>query len=631
LFEQAQNLEYLNLSGTTLPGLGDFIELENLTHLFLNDVIFTDGLFNASQNIIQQDLTQLLRNNRRITHLGLNGIELSDPQVLFDELLGGQLLFDTVSLELSDAGVEFLPAFFPNQFENLEVLDLSDNPLNFSGSQGSLFELFLQAQKLEYLNLSGTTLPGLGEFVELEGLTHLLLNDVTFGGGPFEASQNIIQQDLTQLLRNNRRVTHLGLNGVELSDPRVFFDELLGGQLLFDTVSLELSNAGVEFLPVFSPNQFRSLELLDLSNNPINFEASQGSLFEVFQQAQRLEYLNLSGTTLPGLGELIELEGLTHLLLNDVRFGSGSFDITPNIIQQDLTQLLRNNRRVTHLGLNGIELSNSRVFFDELIGGQLLFDIVSLELSDAGIEFLPVFFPNQFSNLEVLDLSDNPINLSASQSSLLEVFEQAQSLQYLNLSNINLLDLNELLSLRSLRSLILNSDEPVNYSTQTLNEILLNNQYLTDLGLNGIQLQTNLSSILNTIADSAVVNLAIANIGADEIVLPIFLIERLESLDISSNNLTELVNLEFAEQLESLILNDNAIVDIAGLLVDLPSLDALSLLNNEAIACDDLDILVEHFGGNVQVINPENCGVVSGDVIDSAALSAIVNLVLQDE
>ena len=116
--------------------------------------------------------------------------------------------------------------------------------------------------------------------------------------------------------------------------------------------------------------------------------------------------------------------------------------------------------------------------------------------------------------------------------------------------------------------------------------------------------------------------------------LPDLLIERLQSLDVSSNGLTELPNLELAQQLESLVLDDNSFVDIGALLVDLPSLNFLSLLNNSAIACEDLELLANQFGSDVQIINPDDCGVVEEpepEPVDAAALYALISFILLEE
>ena len=132
-----------------------------------------------------------------------------------------------------------------------------------------------------------------------------------------------------------------------------------------------------------------------------------------FTQGSNIEQLNLSGITLSfaqDLFELNNLDSLTHLLLNDIEFSDefvNQFDV-----QQNIVDILRNNRRITHLGLNGV-LNFSDQFANDSFQ---LFDailprVVSLELSDIGLEFLP--FPlDQYTQLEVLDLSDNPLVLS---------------------------------------------------------------------------------------------------------------------------------------------------------------------------------------------------------------------------
>ena len=436
----------------------------------------------------------------------------------------------------------------------------------------------------------------------------MVLNDVVFDVPSFALDG--IEQELLAVIQNNPNITHLGLNGFNLNDPAQLFNELS-----LDLVSLELSDTGLEFLPL-PLDQYSQLEVLDLSDNPLAFFES------LFAQAQTLERLDLSGTILPDLSGLFDLENLTYLVLNDVSFDVPSFALDG--IEQELLAVVQNNPGIIHLGLNGFNLNDSTQLFNELS-----LELVSLELSDTGLEFLPLSL-DQYPQLEVLDLSDNPLEFLGPLESL------ESSLRVLNLSNTNLPTLNELLPLTALTSLSLNNEVAVNYSTQILNQILLNNERLTNVGLNGIQLQADSDLILDTIANSSVVELEIANIGAVDFVLPERLIERLQLLDVSNNSSIqplnlELLNLELAEQLESLILDDNEIVDIDDLFTDFPALNFLSLLGNEAIACGDLDILVAEFGDNVEIVNPENCGVVQKEPMSSAALFSIISFILLNE
>jgi hypothetical protein len=267
----------------------------------------------------------------------------------------------------------------------------------------------------------------------------------------------------------------------------------------------------------------------------------------------------------------------------------------PIQIQQQLSDVLRDNPGIRHLGLNGFELTDPYALFNELST-----DIVSLELSNTGLSHLPVPL-DQFTQLEVLDLSDNSIDFLGPLTAL------EFRLKKLNLSNTNLPNLNELLSLKSLTHLFLNQSLAVSYSTQDLNQILLNNELLTHVGLTGIQLQTDLNLILNTVADSLVVWLEIANVGASTLAMPPLLIERLEYLDVSSNNLAELFEIGFAQQLESLIFEDNGVTNIDWLLVNLPALKLVNLSRNDSITCNDLDALSAHFGETVELTRPANC------------------------
>jgi len=129
-----------------------------------------------------------------------------DPnlQACFDEMATANNWVEAEDADIllcPDRDIQFVDGI--EQLTSLVELDLSNNPLNVSS------ELFLvQAQALEKLNLSGTVLLDFSSLLNLQQLTHLLLNDVT----TFDLGL-ISQQQLLDIIRINPRITHLGLNG----------------------------------------------------------------------------------------------------------------------------------------------------------------------------------------------------------------------------------------------------------------------------------------------------------------------------------------------------------------------------------------------------------------------------------
>ena len=119
--------------------------------------------------------------------------------------------------------------------------------------------------------------------LELRQLTHLYLNDLNFAD---PNSSTFVHQQVLDLVNQNPGVTHLGLNGIQIEDPYSLFNSLSS-----DLVSLELSNTGLDILPV-PVDQYEQLEILDLSYNPsLTFDFSTVTLFS---QAETLKQLNLS-------------------------------------------------------------------------------------------------------------------------------------------------------------------------------------------------------------------------------------------------------------------------------------------------------------------------------------------------
>ena len=79
---------------------------------------------------------------------------------------------------------------------------------------------------------------------------------------------------------------------------------------------------------------------------------------------------------------------------------------------------------------------------------------------------------------------------------------------------------------------------------------------------------------------------------------------QLRFLDLANNNISNITPLEELPQLGGLNLNNNLITDIRPLL-NISSLTSVSLLGNDEIPCNQVQLLRERFNGNL--ILPENC------------------------
>ena len=221
------------------------------------------GIYKAFKKVSLVCISRSLNVIFAIVLLSLSGHAVSAPlptfsdpnmQACFDEMAAANNWQQAEDVDIlicsnrnivSQSGIDQLP--------NLVELDLSDNPLD------DYFPLFAQAQTLKRLNLSGTSLFDLWSLYDLTELTHLILNDVTVT----DADVFQIQQQLTDIVRNNPGITHLSLNGFALNDSPALFDELSP-----NLVSLELSNTGLQYLPV-PLNQYIQLESLTLNSNGI--------------------------------------------------------------------------------------------------------------------------------------------------------------------------------------------------------------------------------------------------------------------------------------------------------------------------------------------------------------------------
>ena len=226
---------------------------------------------------------------------------------------------------------------------------------------------------------------------------------------------------------------------------------------------------------------------------------------------------------------------------------------------------------------------------------------MSLELSNTVLEFIPVEL-DDYEQLTVLDLSDNPLEVASIQI--------PATVEQLNLSGSTLFG-------------------SVNFASQDLTHLILN-----DVTFDGLEEDSDVVSDLFALLEtnSGITHLGLNGLELGFRMLGLFELLSLDlvSLELSNTGLEFLPQVSEFEELEVLILDDNELIDISPLFADLPSLNVLSLLGNEMIACDVLTALLESFEGDIDLRAPENCGVVQNQ-LNVAALSVIISLILNDE
>lgn len=551
-------LNNLDLSNTRLFTLFDLQNLSALTQLRLNHVDYQSDSF-----MIESQLQQIILNNPGITELGIGGIALSEPFNFFM-----QLSPQIVALELSNMGLQ-TPPMELDQFPQLTHIDLSNNPLE---AVGPLFGL---ENQIKHLNLSHTRLYDLGELTNLTALETLQLNDIRFSNtDPFMAEQSAQQlgQQVQQIAINNPNLQHLAINGIKIDDPFMLFSNLSS-----QISTLALGNTGLT-MPVPTA-QFPQLTHLDISNNPLEF------LDSLQQLENQLEFLDVSGTKLQDLGDIISLNNLTALRMNDLPLNM----IDPYMLETQIQSIISNNTQLTELAINGIALQDAMMLFNALSP-----EIRHLSLSDTGLDYIPVPLA-QFAQLAAIDLSHNPLEWIGPLQGL------ENQLTAINLSHTKLYDLYDLTNLNNLESLQLNdiafSGSPTTGIDSQVQQIMLNNPRLRALGINGIPIN-DAFDFFNQLPPETKM-LSLGNTGLTQIPVPLDQFEALTHLDLSNNPITWVGPLQGLETtLISLDLSNTALYD----LMDISSLRALETLylNNIDMGMQDPVMTDDQLG---QILN----------------------------
>lgn len=554
----SNQLRRLNISGTSLGGFNDLLALNNLIELRANYIHTpTNGQWLA------QEAEQIVANNPQLQIVGFSGLPIGDSFQFFQNLSVQHL----EELELSDTGMTSVPVAL-DQYDSLTSIDLSHNPITYLSPINQLKELNVSHTKLMDLN----QLLGLNELIELRA------NNIQFAS---EVPIESINYQLQQLVSTNPQLKVLGINGLNLIDP---YDPVGGffAALPPQIQVLELSDTGLLDFPL----THLPIKRLNLSDNPIAF-------INLNPLNMSLEALDLSKTQLEDLFGLEQLTNLKELRLGDTDFSAG---YNP-MLQQQLQTILMNNDSLVILGLNDINFVDHSVVFNALSPNLQVLELRNTGLSDMDWSYLPPYI-NEFSSLHTLDLSSNPIT---SVGPLV-----GSSLRHLNLSTTSLFNLNELSGINGLIELQLN-DVPVN--EYMIENMIMQNPHIVHLGMNGIMISDSQRFFNEILGWRPFESLSIANTGLSELSLTPPTVQSLKVLDLSDNLITsaDSLSLDGAENMESLNLANNQLINLAGPFSFMNSLQFLSLAGNDQLFCVEIDALEQTLDPTVELIRPQQC------------------------
>ncbi|OUR89697.1 hypothetical protein A9Q81_21220 [Gammaproteobacteria bacterium 42_54_T18] len=384
-------LKELYLSGNAIIQVSSLSQFTELTHLDLSGNPILD----------QSDITNILNNNKNISHLLLNDIPLTD-MYLSDELLLLEVL------EIENSGIRDLS--FVSGLSNLKELNVANNVLK------NLLPL-TQLQLLEILNVSSNFLKSLDGITQLNSLVSL---DVSY-------NPNLEKSSLAGVINNNT-----GLRSLLLADLSIDSLVDLGGVFI---ESNGLSPADFQ-LKALNIDSTRMHDVSALVNQPslveLSFRNNSIDVFPDFSSLMLLESLVIGDTGFDDYGLLLSVSGeLTELDVSDNPL-SGEFPFGDFV---GLTSLEISGLGLSQLagielivGLEKLNVSNNRLNGDAVAGvlstfpgltdldvseniiseGYLMFNqsdtLRSLNLSDMGIDgFSALYFPN----LKILNISDN--------------------------------------------------------------------------------------------------------------------------------------------------------------------------------------------------------------------------------
>ncbi|XP_003703969.2 uncharacterized protein LOC100882777 [Megachile rotundata] len=493
--ELSPNVYILDMNGNNIARIGPFPQSIKLRRLQMAHNKLTElkhDSFAGLTYLLEADFS-----SNAITHIdpeafrdnpGLITLELQNNPL--DEVKGHFLNSRTLLyLDLNSCGIRRLNTQFFHNTTNLNKVDLSHNPLG-SIEPGPFDHL----TNLEYLKLNACNLTHVSPdaFAHLENLRELEMaeNDLR------TLSWTSILAPLIRLEYLNIRKTgitnlpgdafakNLYLRQLVLADNELWHLDVGNtlGHNLHSLQSLDLSNCNLQ--DRLSEEAFRNsskLRVLNLSGNPM-FAADLTAVLRHLPKLHKLSLSNCSLRRLPNAFHVFEhleeldishnplsdafvsllnpLESLEYLDMSYCNLGYvGNYTFSHMTFLKKLILsgnklhtleegLFANLTRLESLELNNCDLKTP--IDPKVFGDRTSTDIIELKLSGNPLEVPESgsLLPEQFSNLETLDLSNcGLLHLNEN------LFTSAKNLTQLNLSGNNISRVENLACLKKLRAL----------------------------------------------------------------------------------------------------------------------------------------------------------------------------------
>nr|XP_050848750.1 leucine-rich repeat-containing protein 15-like isoform X1 [Vespula vulgaris] len=304
-----ENLDIRKTSITNLPGdafaknlyLRQLVLADNeLWHLDVGNTLghnlhSLQSLDLSNCNLQDRLSEEAFKNASKLRVLNLSG----NPMFAADLTVILRHLPKLHKLSLSHCNLRKLPTAF-EVFENLEELDISNNPLS-----DAFVSLLNPLSSLEYLDMSYCNLGHVANntFAQMTSLKKLIL------------SGNKLHTLEEGLFANLTRLESLEMSNCDLRNPidlKVFGDRNVTNviELKLSGNPLSISNQGA-----LLPAQLSNLEILDISDCGVSHLHQN-----VFSKTKNITRLNLSGNEISGTGDLTclkKLKSLEHLDLSN--------------------------------------------------------------------------------------------------------------------------------------------------------------------------------------------------------------------------------------------------------------------------------------------------------------------------
>lgn len=582
--EQYGQLEILRVADNTLMDIGPLgvigpngplplkeLDLSNnrlIDVAALNNFTGLTSLYASSNLAI--DFTQIepiINQNLGLTRLGLGGVQT--PYQTIPNF--PHLFFQLVELDISNTGIADISGIF--QYSKLQVLRLADNKLAEIRS-GSFYGPY--GLPLQVLDLSNNNLINIEGLNDINGLSSLY----------FSGNSKLDYSQIDTIIQQNQGLKRLGLAGINNVQSASIPSAVIN--LAWNLVELDMSNTGLH--DVSGIEQFQKLEILKLADNQIQ-DISPLSQLSMYGPPWLLRELDLSSNNISDISALAGFYGLTALNLS----GNTGIDYTT------LLPVIQQNHHLHSLGLGSVAINGPfPVYFDIY---NKPYNLVELDLSNTGIADL--WGVEQYANLQLLNVSGNNLtNINA-----LGMYGPygLLPLRKLDLSNNSIVDVAPLSNFVDLQSLWISGNPAINF--QQLYPILDQNNQLTRIGLGDIAINGPMPLFMNqmTWQPYNLVELDLSNTGLLD--LPgLEQYDELLSLDISGNSMINISHLGYLynHPLQKLNLANTNIVDITPLW-SLSNLKYINLSGNNGIPCDQLDHMAFYVFPEATIVRPTSC------------------------